>query len=375
MPQNKKILKSPFIKIEQTINGLFEKEFGLFTRNGTTALWLALEALACKNRKIVVPANICFVVVSAIILSGNRPFFVDIDKNFSIDPDQLKQIKADEIAGVIFPHLYGNTGSIESVMEIANKQGWFVIEDVAQSFGARTGKKYAGSFADISMTSFGMGKIIDVEIGGVLSCRSKKLYEKVCEIYQFLPSLDEEKLLAYERFNKIYCLLIECLERGDELNQVGVPHIHSYKDAIVNRLGENIDFLDALEIQLNHLETRLKIRGNNAKAFQKLLNHANIQTLSHNPGSTYWRQTMLVEKDRDGLLNYLKKNGVKASKYFPSIDRLFYPRNGKIYQNSDRMAAQIINLWPGEETSLNDISKINTVIQKFYEPSKMVDEV
>ena len=74
----------------------------------------------------------------------------------------------------------------------------------------------------------------------------------------------------------------------------------------------------------------------------------------------------MVKDDREGLLKYLKANKVKASKYFPSIDSLFYQRNGKTFPRSDRMTMQAINLWPSKETSREDIVRINELICRFY---------
>ena len=99
---------------------------------------------------------------------------------------------------------------------------------------------------------------------------------------------------------------------------------------------------------------------------QPLINE-NVQVLIHKEGSTYWRQNILVSKKRDNLLKFLQSNNIKASKYFPSINKLFYPNENGRFINSKTMAEQIINLWPGEKTSLKDIHKTNDLIQIFYE--------
>ncbi|MDD5618134.1 MAG: DegT/DnrJ/EryC1/StrS family aminotransferase [Candidatus Omnitrophica bacterium] len=358
--------KGPFCKIEQSVCGIFDKEFGLFTRNGTTAIWLALESLGCKRRKIVVPANICFVVVCAIMLSGNEPYFVDIDDNFSIDPGKIKNINSKDVSGIIFPYMYGNAGNIKEVIKIAKSKNWFVIEDVAQALGAKIGDKFAGSFADFSIVSFGMGKIIDVNMGGVLCLKSRKLYEKAKRIYNKLPVLNDDFLSAYERFNKLYNVFIDFIERGDEQYKFGKPLTETYKNANINKLGFDRDFIKMLEVKINNLDEELKIRQGNACAFQSILKHHHIKTIKHNKGSTYWRQNILVDKERDGLLKFLKSNGVKASKYFPAIDKLFYRRNDENFKRCDLMASRVINLWPGRETTFSDIARINELINKFY---------
>lgn len=356
----------PFVKIENIIGGLFEKEHALFTYNGTTAIWLILEAMGVKGRKVIVPANICFVVICAIIYSDNMPYFVDIDDNFSIDPNQLKNINDNDVAAVILPHMYGNTGSIEEVMEIARQKKWLVIEDVAQALGAKIGKHYAGSFADFSITSFGMGKIVDVNFGGVLCLKSQKAYQRAAEIYASLPIINKKMLSAYTRFNQIYSLLVECIEQGDNQFRLGLPLVNSYLDSNIGRFGDERSCLDQLESQLENLENRLSVRQENAATYQSVLSHENVQVINHNQGATYWRQSIMVKEDRDGLLKYLKKNGIKSSKYFPSIDRLFYERNNRRFDKSDQFASQIINLWPGSETTGADIERTNKCIHQYF---------
>ena len=114
-------MKNPFFKIEKSISSLFKKEFALFTRNGTTAIWLLLKALGLKKKKIVVPVNVCVAVPLAIILSGNEPYFVDINEDFTIDPKELRNVKSSDVKGVIFPYMYGNTAKIDDIVEICNE--------------------------------------------------------------------------------------------------------------------------------------------------------------------------------------------------------------------------------------------------------------
>jgi len=366
-----KMKPNPFVNIENRICGMFEKKYGIFTRNGTTAIWVLLKALGISKRKIIVPVNICFVVVCAIILSDNEPYFVDIGSDFSIDPEELKDIDSKEAKAVIYPYIYGNTGSISEVLKIAKAKDWIVIEDVAQALGAKIDKKYAGSFTDFSITSFGMGKIIDVNIGGVLCINSKCLNKEALKIYKKLPILNDYLLSAYVRFNQIYSILVEHIEQGDQLHMFGRLLAYSYRNANISQLGPDISFLSQLEIKLQRLDGELDIRHKNAVKFQDILHHENIKSIKHREGATYWRKNILVNKERDFLLRYLKENGIKASKYFPSIDRLFYLRNGRNFKRSDSMAKQIINLWPGMQTSYGDIVRINKLIHQFYKrPSR-----
>lgn len=358
--------KSPFINIEKALCRMFEKEEGIFMRNGTTALWVLLKALGLKKKKVVVPVNICFVVPLAILLSGNEPYFVDIGEDFTIDTDELKKINSGTVKAVIFPYMYGNTGNIYEVMKICKKKGWILIEDTAQSLGAKISGRYAGSFTDFSMTSFGMGKIIDVNIGGVLCLNSAKLQKEAIKIYNSLNVLNEKDLVSRQHFSQFYFLMADCIENGEGLHRFGAPLADTYKDCFLSRIGSGLSFLPILENKIRLLGEELNIRNENAGYFQELIKHKNAVPVSHAKGATYWRQNILAKNNRGGLLKYLRENKVKASKYFPSIDRFFYPRNGREFPVSDLMSEQIINLWPGRETARKDIVRINELINQFY---------
>ncbi len=354
------------IIIEKQIGKMFKKEYSIFMRNGTTALWVLLKALDIKRGKIIVPVNICYVVPLAIFLSGNEPYFVDIDDSYTIDPQELEGIDSDQIKAVIMPYMYGNTGHIEEIKKICKDKNWILIEDVAQSLGAKIGTHYVGSFSEYSMTSFGMGKIIDVNFGGVLCFNSKPLYKETIKIYESLPPLSKKMLSFSMHFSQFYFLMVDFIEKGDDLSRFGIPLADTYKDCFLSNIGNDTSFFPILDNKLNFLQDELVIRNANAELFQKIIKHENVVPLKHNEGATYWRQNILAKKDREGLLKYLKENKIKASKYFPSIDRFFYVRKDGMFKRSDQMFRQLINLWPGKETTEGDIIKINGLIHDYY---------
>jgi dTDP-4-amino-4,6-dideoxygalactose transaminase len=111
----------------------------------------------------------------AIALVGAIPVFVDVDPaTFNIDPAALeraiKSLKetgsqpyplpqnvhgnAAAIKGIIAVDLFGVPADFAAINSIAADEGLFVIEDAAQSFGARSGNRRAGALAEIGCTSF-----------------------------------------------------------------------------------------------------------------------------------------------------------------------------------------------------------------------------
>ena len=362
-------MNKKFSNIEKNISNKFSKQNSLLTRNGTTAIWLLLMALGLKQKKIVVPSNICFVVNSAIILSNNFVHFIDIDDNYSLDPNKLKKLEDEDIGAIIYPHMYGNIGKIEEIVSLAKKNNWIIIEDVCQALGSTKDGKSAGSFSDYAVSSFGIGKIIDVGIGGALSTNSDKIYYEAIKINNRLQFYDKKLDIASRDFSMKYNSLVNNFDDKEFLHRTGEPLIRAFKDVFINKLNLNKYPIKKLEDEFKNLNSTVEIRNNNATLFQNILDVNYITPLVHNEGSTYWRQNILVSKERDQLLDFLKNNGIKASKYFPSIDKYFYYSEDHKFKNSTKMEKQIINLWTGKETKIQDITHIQKVIRNYYKSS------
>ncbi|GAA1123355.1 MULTISPECIES: DegT/DnrJ/EryC1/StrS family aminotransferase [Kitasatospora] len=143
----------------------FEAEYAAFsgvrhavgTANGTDALELALRALDLPpGSGAVLPANTFVATAEAVVRAGLRPVLVDVDpEHLLIDPAAV----ADALPGaaVLLPvHLNGQLAPMAPLLEIAGELP--VVEDGAQSQGARQDGRVSGSWGRIAATSFYPGK-------------------------------------------------------------------------------------------------------------------------------------------------------------------------------------------------------------------------
>ena len=147
--------------------------------SGTDALLMALMALDIGPGDAVFTTPFTFIATAEVIsLLGATPVFVDIDpKTFNIDPAKLalaiKALKANDPSiyplpniehrtlnieltpkGVIPVDLFGLPADYDAIDKIAKENKMFVIEDAAQSFGAKYQDKMACAFGNIACTSF-----------------------------------------------------------------------------------------------------------------------------------------------------------------------------------------------------------------------------
>ena len=123
--------------------------------NGLDALWLALEGFGIgEGDEVIVPANTFIATALAVSEVGARPIFVDVDSCFGICADTIERAISKRTKAVMVVHLYGQPCDMDSIMEIARKYHLYVIEDCAQSHGARYHGCLTGTFGDAACFSF-----------------------------------------------------------------------------------------------------------------------------------------------------------------------------------------------------------------------------
>jgi dTDP-4-amino-4,6-dideoxygalactose transaminase len=130
--------------------------------NGTDAIELALRALGvAAGDEIILPANTFVATAEAVWRVGARPVLVDVDPvNLLIDPAGVGAAITEKTAGIIPVHLYGQVAPVEAIEALPEviSRGIPIIEDAAQSQGARSPRGRAGALGRIAATSFYPGK-------------------------------------------------------------------------------------------------------------------------------------------------------------------------------------------------------------------------
>ncbi|MDR0221838.1 MAG: DegT/DnrJ/EryC1/StrS family aminotransferase [Lachnospiraceae bacterium] len=123
--------------------------------SGLDALWIALRILGIgSGDEVIVSANTYIASVMGITINGATPVFVEPDEYFNIDADRIEAAITPQTKAILPVHLYGQAADMEAVMRIAEKHGLKVVEDCAQSHGARQNGKATGSFGDVGCFSF-----------------------------------------------------------------------------------------------------------------------------------------------------------------------------------------------------------------------------
>jgi dTDP-4-amino-4,6-dideoxygalactose transaminase len=147
---------------------MFELEFAQYcevkhcvaVNSGTSALHLAMRCLNIGPGDEVITVSMTFIASAwGISYVGATPVFVDIDPvRRTLDPGKLEAAITPRTKAIIPVHLYGMPADLDGILAVANKHGIPVVEDAAQSQGARYKGRRVGQFGVVGCTSFYPGK-------------------------------------------------------------------------------------------------------------------------------------------------------------------------------------------------------------------------
>ena len=124
--------------------------------SGTDALVIGLRALGVGPGDEVITTPFSFFATAESISNvGATPVFVDIhERTFNIDPNLIELAITPRTKAIMPVHLYGRPCEMDAIMDIAERRQLEVIEDCAQSFGARFQRKQTGTFGRVGAFSF-----------------------------------------------------------------------------------------------------------------------------------------------------------------------------------------------------------------------------
>jgi UDP-2-acetamido-2-deoxy-ribo-hexuluronate aminotransferase len=141
----------------------------LAVASGTDALLIPLMALGIGPGDEVITTAFSFIATAeTIVLAGATPVYIDIDRQtFNIDPKKIEAAITSKTKAIMPVSLYGQTADLDEINAIAKKHNLFVIEDTAQSYGAKYKDKKSGACTTAAGTSFYPAKPLGCNGDGV----------------------------------------------------------------------------------------------------------------------------------------------------------------------------------------------------------------
>ena len=254
----------------------FEKEFASYVgrkycvgmNSGLDALTLSVRALGIGHGdEVIVSANTYIATVLAITENNAIPVFVEPDVYYGIDASKIESVITNKTKAIMAVHLYGQSAEMDTIKDIAENYSLKLIEDCAQSHGAKYKGIMTGAFGD----------------SGAVVTDDEDLYKTLKMLRNYGSQVKYHNQIegVNSRLDEMQAALLRVkLSHLDDLNEERVRIAKCYNTGINNSLLE----LPRLRCQeTNHVYHQYVIRTKHRDAFQRYLAECGVKTVIHYP--------------------------------------------------------------------------------------------
>jgi len=320
---NTQFILGPEVKsLEEEIARYCQTKYAIGVASGTDALLLSLRAFGIEPGDEVITSTFSFFSSAGVIANLKaKPIFVDIDPlTYNIDPQQIEKKITRKTKAIMPVHLFGQCADMDSILELAKKYNIKVVEDAAQSIGAKYKGKKAGSMGDTGCFSFYPTKNLGAAgDGGMVVTNNQDLSERI------------RLLRVHGQKSK-------------------------YSHSIVG-YNSRLDTLQAaiLRVKLKYLDAWHEKRRTNATYYDKPFKDTDIITPKIESFNYHiYNQYTIAVKNRDKLKEHLTQNQIGFDTYYPvplhvqkCFEELGYKKGN--LPDSERKALEVISLpiYPG----------------------------
>ncbi|MDD6698183.1 MAG: DegT/DnrJ/EryC1/StrS family aminotransferase, partial [Veillonellaceae bacterium] len=262
-----------------------------------------------------VPANTYIATVLAITANGATPVFVEPDDGFTLDPARIEAAITPKTRAIMVVHLYGQAAQMDVICRIAKAHGLRLVEDCAQSHGAKFSGTMTGAFGDAGCFSFYPTKNLGAfgDAGAVVTDD-----EELAGTLRMLRNYGSEK--------KYYNKLVGVNSRLDELQAA------------------------LLRTKLSHLKELNAERERIAAAYLSGIQNPAIRLPKQRENANHvWHQFVIETEDRDGFQQYLADHDIQTVIHYPIPPHLaecyqYLGHKEGDYPIAERMAKTVLSL-------------------------------
>ena len=359
-------------KFEKLIAKKFSKKYALMVNSGSSALTLAMNVLNFKkNDEIIVPCLNFGTALSSVLQCGATPILVDIEvETLQINTDKIEEKINSNTKAIMVPNLIGNIPDLKKIRNLANRYHLKVIEDSADTLGAKIGNKSTGYYSDISITSFYGSHVISCAgNGGMFLTDDKMLYEKA----KVLRSWGRMSSLITDSEN---------IKKRLDIKLKG----HDYdKKFVFSEIGYNFEpselgaSFGVVQIKRFNKFSNIRVRNFNMhkKFFNSLKNFFITPKINKNVKTNFLAYPIILKKNkyfkRKNLQIFLEKNNIQTRPIFsgnilrhPAFKKVISKRNKiNAFKNSDYIMKNGILIGCHQGLSLKHMRYIHTKINEF----------
>ena len=359
-------------KFEKNISAISAKKYGLMVNSGSSALILALKVLDLpKNSEVITPCLNFGTALSSIIISNLKPILVDcLKETLQIDIDKIEKKITSKTKVLLIPNLIGNIPDWKKIRKIANKYKLKIIEDSADTLGAKINNIPTGYYSNISITSFYGSHIISCAgNGGMFLTNNLKYYNRA------------KVIRSWGRMST----LIEDSENIKKRLSIKLKGYDFDKKFVFSEVGYNFEPSEigasfGLE-QLKKFKSFSKIRNRNFSLhfnfFKKYSNYFILPKVHKKIRTNFLAYPIILKKnilfDRKKLQIYLEQNKIQTRPIFsgnilrhPAFNFLIDKKNIlSSYKESDYIMKFGLLIGCHHGLNYKNISYIHQVIHAF----------
>jgi dTDP-4-amino-4,6-dideoxygalactose transaminase len=289
--ESQQFIMGPEVKqLEAKIAAFIGSGFAIACASGSDALLLALMALGVDSGDEVITPPFTFVATAGSIARLKaKPVFVDIDREtYNLDPTLLEAAITSRTKAIMPVHLFGLPAEMGKINEIARARRVPVIEDAAQSIGARYRAQYVGNIGAYGCFSFFPSKNLGgAGDGGMITTNDPELAERI----SVLRDHGSRKKYHYDLLG----------------------------------MNSRLDSLQAaiLLVKFKHLAAMSQARRRNAERYRELFRQTGLDKLIALPVEPagmhhVYNQFVIRTPQRDQLREHLRNGGIPTEIYYPS---------------------------------------------------------
>ena len=308
--------------------------------NGLDALILIFRAykelgILADGDEVIVPSNTYIASILSISANNLKPVLVEPDiRTYNLDPALIEKKITQRTKAILPVHLYGQLCDMEAINVIAKKYNLKVVEDSAQSHGARLNGKLAGNLSDAAGFSFYPGKNLGaLGDAGAITTNDDELAASL-------------RALANYGSHKKY----ENLYKG---------------------VNSRLDELQAalLSVKLKYLDTETDKRREVANQYLTLITNDRITLPAvKNPDAHVWHLFVIRTDDRNDFQKYLLENNIQTVIHYPippHKQQAYSEWNDLIYPISEQIHQHILSLPLSPVMIQLDIDRVIEVVNSY----------
>jgi 8-amino-3,8-dideoxy-alpha-D-manno-octulosonate transaminase len=191
---------------EKAMIDLVGTKYCLAVNSCTSALVAAYRALGIGAGDEVIVPGYTFFATSATVASSNAvPVIVDVDETLCMDPDAIEKAITRRTKAIVPVHMRGAPAQMDAIMDIAEKKGIPVIEDVAQAGGGSFGGRRLGSIGTIGCFSFDYYKVIVSGEGGFVTTDDEWLYTRAQSWHDCAACWRPDRFAKERKEGELFC--------------------------------------------------------------------------------------------------------------------------------------------------------------------------